>query len=332
VPGGSMRLNALIDSLRNAPGVRRKRAVGPVLRDLGDVWRLGEALWGPGDDAAVLPSGPRGHLLLAADAIVQSLIEQLPYQAGRAVVLVNVNDIYAMGGRPLALVSVLAGLAPNVEREVCRGIREECGRLRVPMVGGHVSPEGASPFLAAAILGEARALLADRNARPEQILLLAVDLRGERWGDPWLNWDSHRAKDPETVCADLGLLSALAESGEAAAAKDVSNAGIVGSLAMLLQGAGLGGLLDLDRIEIPDAFSREEWLQVYPSFGYLLAADPHQAPSVRRRFRDRGIWAETVGRTDNSGVLRLRCAGEEAVFMDFSAQSVYGGSPGEGRT
>lgn len=327
-----MKMEALIESLHRYPGIRRKEAVGRVLRELGDAWRLGGALWGPGDDAAVLPAVAGGFLLLAADAIVQGLVEQDPYHAGRAVVLVNVNDIYAMGGRPLALVSVLAGLAPDAERDVCRGMREECARLRVPVVGGHVSPEGSAPFLAAAILGEARAVLADRNAGPGQSLVLALDLRGERWGETLLNWDSHRTKDAATVCADLGVLCDVAEAGEVVAAKDVSNAGIVGSLAMLLEGPRLGAVLDLDRIVVPGGFTREDWLKMYPSLGYLLVAAPEKAPAVRRRFRERGIWAETVGRTDDSGVLRLRSGGEEAVFLDGSRQSIYASFPRERST
>jgi selenophosphate synthetase-related protein len=326
-----MTLESLIEQLHRYPGIRRKKAVGRVLRELGDAWSFGGGLWAPGDDAAVLKSLPDRYHLLAADAIMQDLVRQDPYHAGRAVVLVNVNDIYAMGGRPLALVSVLAGLEEGPEREVCRGIREECRRLDVPMVGGHVSPDGASPFLAAAILGEARALLADRNARPEQTILLAVDLRGERWGDTLLNWDSHRAKDPTALAADLELLCLLAESGMAVSAKDVSNAGIIGSLAMLLEGPGLGAVVDLDRIEVPLPFTREQWLKVYPSYGYLLVADHEKAPSVRERFQDRGIWSEALGRTDDTGVLRLRSGKEEGVFIDFSCQRIFSPPPGEKR-
>jgi uncharacterized protein len=323
-----MALSSLVESLHRYPGLERKQAVGRVLRALGNAWSFGGALWGPGDDAAVLKTDTGRYLLLAADAIVQDLVERDPYRAGRAVVLVNVNDVCAMGGRPLALVSVLAGLDEGPEGEVCRGIREECGRLGVPMVGGHVSPEGRSPFLAAAILGEARSLLADRNARPGQAVLLALDLRGERWGSSLLNWDSHRAKGAETIAKDLGILPCLAEEGMAASAKDVSNAGIVGSLAMLLEGAGLGAVLDLDRLVVPRPFTMEEWLKMYPSYGFLLIADPSDIPRVRERFLDRGIWAEAVGRTDDSGILRLRSGEEEAVFMDFSRQSVFSFSAG----
>ena len=95
-------------------------------------------------------------------------------RAGRAAVLVNVNDIYAMGGRPLALVNVLAGVDEERIEAISQGIREECQRLQVPMVGGHISPEGTAPFLAASILGRAKALLTDRSAGPGQEILLAV--------------------------------------------------------------------------------------------------------------------------------------------------------------
>jgi hypothetical protein len=52
---------------------------------------------GPGDDDAVLPDGT-GYLLLAADGIFPVPVMQDPAPAGRAAVLVNANDIYAVGG------------------------------------------------------------------------------------------------------------------------------------------------------------------------------------------------------------------------------------------
>jgi len=319
-----MKLESLVEELHKFPGICRKQAVGRVLRELGDVWCSDAVLEGPGDDAAVLKTDTDRVLLLAADSIMPLLVQKDPYQAGRAVVLVNVNDIYAMGGRPLAMVSLLAGLGEEEEKVVCQGIRDECRRLRVPLTGGHVSPDGQSPFLAAAILGEARNLLADRNARPGQSILLAMDLRGQRWGDYLLNWDSHNGKDAEILTADLGILCSLAEEGRAVAAKDVSNAGILGSLAMLLENAGLGARVDLDRIRVPHAFTRVDWLKVYPSYGFLIIGDKAGLPAAREMFLQRGIWAEDVGRTDDSGTLRICSGDQEATFMDFRCDSIFG--------
>ena len=57
-----------------------------------------------GDDAAVLPA-QSGHLLLACEGMHPGLVEEDPWFAGWSGVLVNLSDIAAMGGRPLALVN-----------------------------------------------------------------------------------------------------------------------------------------------------------------------------------------------------------------------------------
>lgn len=317
-----MNLSKLTRELRDSSGIQRKQAVGKCLKGMKGAWGFGDVVLGPGDDAAVLRHGDGGYLLLAADGIVPALVQQDPARAGRAAVLVNVNDIYAMGGRPVAMVNVMAGLdEPQIEA-VSQGIREECERLRVPMVGGHISPEGATPFLAASVLGEAKALLTDRSARPGQEVLLVVDLRGERWGEYLLNWDSHVKKDSDSLLEDLAILCGLAEEGLCSAAKDVSNAGILGSLAMLLENAGLGATVDLTRIEIPGSFGLLDWLKVYPSYGFLLVCHEEAKEVTVRRFRERGIWANGIGRTNGSRELRLSWKGEEDVLFDFSKAGI----------
>ncbi|MEB3261286.1 MAG: AIR synthase related protein, partial [Cyanobacteriota bacterium] len=59
-----------------------------------------------GDDAALLP-GVSGGLLLACEGLHPTLVEEDPWFAGWSGVLVNLSDIAAMGGRPLALVNSL---------------------------------------------------------------------------------------------------------------------------------------------------------------------------------------------------------------------------------
>ena len=317
-----MKLSKLTDELRGFSGIRRKQAVGTCLRGMQGAWDFGHVLQGPGDDAAVLRAEEGGYLLLAADGILPTLVQHDPERAGRAAVLVNVNDIYAMGGRPLALVNVMAGVDEQRIEAIAKGIREECRRLQVPMVGGHISPEGTMPFLAASVLGRAKSLLTDRRAGPGQEILLAVDLRGERWGETLLNWDSHVSKDSQTLCEDLEVLCRLAEEGLCVAAKDVSNAGILGSLAMLLEHAGLGAGVDLTRIRVPDPFELIDWLRVYPSYGFLLICDQQAKQEALRRFQERGIWADWIGSTNDSGVFHLIWKGEEEVLFDLSRHPI----------
>ncbi len=322
-----MNLSTLSSELRGFAGIQRKWAVGECLRAMDGAWDFGNVVLGPGDDAAVLQAEDGGYLLFAADGILPSLVEQDPVRAGRAAVLVNVNDIYAMGGRPLALVNVLAGADEQQVASIAQGIREECGRLNVPMVGGHISPEGMTPFLAASVLGKAKALLADRDAGPDQEILLAMDLRGEQWGESMLNWDSHVHKDSQTLCADLEILCGLAEDGLCVAAKDVSNAGILGSLAMLLERAGVGARVDLTRLEVPGPFDLLDWLKVFPSYGFLLVCDQKNSKDTLRRFEERGIWAERIGATNSGQTLCITRDDDEEVLFDFSRRGILNLGP-----
>ena len=319
----STKLASLVQDLSECSGIRRKEAIGRILRSLEGAWDFGRTVIGPGDDAAALRmEGRDRYLLVAADGILPSLIAMDPCRAGRSAVLVNANDIYAMGGRPLAMVNVLGGVSLEQQEEICRGMREECRRLRVPMVGGHVVPEGNGPFLAVSVVGEARSLLSDRKAEAGQEVVLALDLRGERWSPDLLNWDSHGRKDSETVIADLEVLCSLGEEGLGVAAKDVSNAGIVGTLAMLLEQAGLGAKIHLDRIVVPAGFSLAEWLKVYPSYGFLVVCKRVHLAATTKRFADRGIWAEGIGSTDASRKLCLCLGDEEALLLDFTKRGI----------
>ena len=55
----------------------------------------------------------------------------------------------------------------------------------------------------------------------------------------------------DRMAGDVRVLPALAASGACVAAKDVSMAGLVGSLAMLLEWSRLGVTLDLDALPRP---------------------------------------------------------------------------------
>src|SRR5438552_3602735 len=59
-----------------------------------------------GDDCAAIPEGG-GWLLFAAEGMLQSFVQADPWFAGYSAVMVNLSDVAAMGGRPLAIVDVL---------------------------------------------------------------------------------------------------------------------------------------------------------------------------------------------------------------------------------
>ncbi|NJR43406.1 MAG: hypothetical protein HC767_12830 [Akkermansiaceae bacterium] len=160
------------------------------------------------------------------------------------------NDIYAMGGRPVALVDVIFSKDEESAGEVLRGIRDNAERYGVPVVGGHTTLDAESGSLSVFILGKAEKLLSGFGACPGDDILLAADLEGKFY--PAFNfWDSSSGLAEDALRRQLEILPELAEGDLADAAKDVSMAGLIGSALMMLEGSKAGAEIYLDRIPAP---------------------------------------------------------------------------------
>src|SRR5579884_77612 len=308
--------------VREAPALRAKGALRLVAEVLGP----GDWLRGPGDDTAVLPLDD-GYLLIAGEAIYPPFVERDPLGAGVAAVLANVNDVAAMGGRPLAVVDTLVGSEP-VAREALEGVRRASEIYGVPVVGGHLTVRDAAPALSAFILGRASRLLAIRRAAPGQTLLLACCLEG-RMRDDFPFFSSLEARGRH-LADDVRLLAEAAERDLCVAARDVSMAGLLGSLAMLLEANRLGACVELDRLPGPPGVPLARWLAAFPSFAFLLCAPEDRVEACCALFRSRDLTCEPVGRLDGSGRLRISLGGAEAVLLDLAADPVTGLGTGEG--
>jgi selenophosphate synthetase-related protein len=126
----------------------------------------------------------------------------------------------------------------------------------------------------------------------------------------------------EQLGGDVRLLAEGASSGWVAAAKDVSMAGLVGSLAMLLECNRLGVTVDLDALPVPAGVSLEQWLCCFPCFAFLLCVPAGQEAVCLRAFAGRGLAAAVTGTLDDTGLLRLRLAGQVATAFDLGTESV----------
>ncbi|HEU5001991.1 MAG TPA: AIR synthase related protein [Actinomycetota bacterium] len=305
---GSGPLTEFAARVRAHPGLRGKAA----LRMVGSILPGTDWLSQPGDDAAALPDG-EGFLLAAGEAISPHLIAFSPSAAGIAAVVANVNDIAAMGGRPVALVDTVVG-PEHACAEVLRGLRLACGVYGVPLVGGHLTVAEESLSVSAFAVGRARRLLAARHVAPGQTVLLAAALDGHlEPGFPLFSSFTERGGE---LGDDIGVLASLAESGEAVAAKDVSMAGILGSLAMLLEPTGSGATVDVTRIPTPPGVALEHWCLLFPTFAFLVCCAPDRVPACRAAFAARNLACEAIGEVDGTGLLRIRRGAEEATILD----------------
>lgn len=220
-----------------------------------------------GDDGAPVPGS---DLVAACDAIVPSMVERDPWWAGWCSVLVNVNDLAAMGAEPVGLLDAVAGRDVASVGRVLEGLRAAAAAYAVPVLGGHTQV-GVPAALSVTALGRTGAPVPGGGGRPGQRVRLTVDRRGGwRPGYTGRQWDSTSTRGTDELRAMLGAVAAA----RPAAAKDVSMAGIAGTLGMLAEASGCGAVLDVAAVPRPDGATMGDWLTCFPGFGMLTAGGP----------------------------------------------------------
>lgn len=320
----AMTLPELTDALRGSPGFAHKRDISDVMAALGRALPGGVADMAQavavGDDCAAIPDpSGEGWLLFAIEGLVEEFVARMPWFAGYCGLMVNVSDICAMGGRPIAVVDALWSDGADSSAPVLDGLAAASARYGVPIVGGHSNHRAARGQLAVAVLGRARKLITSFDAQPDDDLILAVDLRGA-FEEPYPYWNASTRAPAERLRGDIEILPRLAEDGLCDAGKDVSMAGAIGSALMLLECSGVGAQIDLDSIPRPDGVPLLRWLLSFPSFGYVLSVRPQQRLRVLERFAARGIAAARVGRVTAAPEVWLTQRGERALLWNVKDQ------------
>lgn len=313
----------LATQLRQSLGILQKQDIQATARSLG---LLGSGAAHPdillGDDCAAIPDGS-GYLLLAAEGMLPLLVETDPWFAGWCAVMVNVSDIYAMGGRPIAIVDTVWSQLMSLCEPLLEGMRAAAQAYNVLIVGGHTNCHSPYNALSVAILGRANRLSTSFNAQPGDLLLVATDFRGKPH-PKFPFWNAATEADSFQLRGDLAVLPYLAEAGLCDAGKDISMGGIVGTLLMLLETSRCGAVLNLDAIPCPAGLSLESWLLCFPSYGFLLSVRPEKAAAVRSHFQQRNLVCEVIGEVQPTRQLLLQSQNQSTLFWDLSQQDLTG--------
>jgi selenophosphate synthetase-related protein len=311
-------LDELAAHLRSHPALRAKSEIALV----SDV--MGSASWvsGPGDDGAVVPeTGAAGEVIACGEALLPAFVAADPFGAGIAAVLTNVNDLAAMGAVPLGIVDTIVG-STEVARDALRGMKQACHWYDVALLGGHLTRHDGAPALSAFGVGRADAVLSTTQVAAGQSLIVAACTEGAMRTDfPFFRSFEQRGTE---LAADVRVLASVASSGACVAAKDVSMAGLIGSLAMLLEWSRCGVSVELDAIPRPPGVAMREWLTCFPAYAFLLCSPEARAAECLAAFHVRGLDAAVVGAIDDSGVLALRSGRDRATVLDLAVTDVTG--------
>jgi thiamine-monophosphate kinase len=266
---------------------------------------------GPGDDAAAVQLTPGRLMLVTTDMLLEGshflLAEAGPRRVGRKAMAVNLSDIAAMAGRPVAAVASV-GLPREggraVAEELYRGLREVADSFDTALVGGDTNSWTGGLVVSVTVLGEAteRGPVRRAGAKPGDWLLVTGPLGGSILG-------KHLDVTPRVREA-----LRLHELADLHAMIDVSD-GLAADVNHICEESGCGAVLYAEAIPISDAARRmpsgrplehaltdgedfELALTVSPEDGrHLIETQPVPGITLARigEVVERGLWLEEAG-------------------------------------
>lgn len=205
-------------------------------------------LVGPGDDAAVLGLTSGRPLLATTDMLLEGscfrLQEAGARRVGRKAMAVNLSDIAAMAGRPVAAL-VSAGLPHEGGRalaeELYRGLREMADAFDTAIIGGDTNSWNEKLVIAVTVLGETteRGPVTRAGAKPGDWLVVTGPLGGSIVG-------KHLDFTPRVREA-----LALHAAAELHAMIDISD-GLAADVAHICEESKCGAVLRAEAIPIAD--------------------------------------------------------------------------------
>ncbi|MEO1387952.1 MAG: sll0787 family AIR synthase-like protein [Cyanobacteria bacterium J06634_6] len=269
-----------------------------------------------GDDCAAIPDGD-GYLLLASEGIWPQLVDEDPWFAGWCAVMVNISDIAAMGGYPVAMVDALWSKSLEDSRELWAGMQAASAAYGVPIVGGHTNCHSPYAGLSVSILGRAERLITSFDAEVGDRLVMVVNMAGAYRRD-YPFWNAATTAEPQQLRNHLQLLPQLAQSDLVSAGKDISMGGLAGTLVMLAEASNCGALLNLEQIPRPAAIPWKKWLTSFPSFGFLLSVPSDNVTKVQQIFHPHGLACEAIGEVTAGHKVCVQHQGEQSVLWDLA--------------
>lgn len=273
---------------------------------------------GIGQDATVISFGSKA-LVVKSDPITFAT-EQIGWYA----VNINANDIAAMGASPKWFMATLLlpenTTTPALVERIFAGLVDACLELGVTLCGGHteISYGLTRPLIIGHMLGEADAdsivsaagarigddILLTKGIAIEGTALIAMEkaaVLAKEFSPTFLGACQNYLQKPGlSVVKDARLAM---ETGGVHAMHDPTEGGLATGLRELAMAAGVGLLIDADRIPLLseakilcDRFGLDP-LGTIASGALIIAADPHLSTAILSRLSNEGIAASIVGTT-----------------------------------
>ena len=314
-------LKRIVSEVRSYRGIRRKSDIAALSSLIAG--NSGRVIAAKGEDGAVLSMGG-SKLVFAADGIMEDLVDRDPKWAGYCSVLVNVNDMLAMCAEPIAAVNVISAKDRETLAKIVSGMNEACEKFDVQMVGGHLHPDANHNEISVSMLGEVRskAPLLSTTAKPGDAVVVICDCKGKFTPGLPYSWDCTSARGrKETKAITVKLLDALQNLSSG---KDISNPGILGTLAMLLESSGTGADIEIAKIPIPDGIDLLQWLKAYQGLGFIGTIKESKIKAISAELKGSGMNFAVIGKVTKSKKLIIRLGESEQLLFNLASEKITG--------
>lgn len=290
-----------------------------------------------GDDAAVYALDEEQYLIATTDFFTP--IVDNPFDFGRIAAANAISDVYAMGGKPILALSVLAWptdkLPGEVASEVIRGAGETCRLAGISIAGGH-SIRNPEPVFGLAVNGivTKKNLKQNNTGRPGDQLYLTKAL-GSGLMNSAMRKGLLSASQIQTYVTHLSQLNRIGEllgkSDAVHAMTDVTGFGIIGHLVEMTRDTELSATLYISEVPFMDGVEEAIKAGIQPgntarnwsafqhlvcgvgadeikrfcdpqtNGGLLVAVDPAKTSEIELLFRENNQFFAKVGELRTKG-------------------------------
>jgi selenide,water dikinase len=232
-------LSSILEPLKSHPALDAPDlVVGLATSDDAGVWRL-----------------PSGDFLLQSVDFFTPIVDDA-YEWGQIAAANALSDIYAMGGRPLTALQLVAwpreGLSFELLADVVRGGADTMAAAGATIIGGH-SIDDAEPKYGFSVSGTASSVITNAGGRPGDQLVLTKPL-GTGIVTTALKADSC---PPDLARKSVDLMTTLNDSAvqpmienQVHCATDITGFGLLGHLHEVLQASKVAAVIDPDAVPV----------------------------------------------------------------------------------
>ena len=317
-------LNKISKYIRNNKNISEKSEINPFVRSINkNSFKSPRVFSDIGQDSAAIKNNSDMLTLITTDRIKTSYIEKFPLGAGFSSILVGVDDIYACGGKPLAASIIISFKDQIIGNKMIDGICKGSQLFKVPIVRGHTNIKEFNE-LSSTVIGEIKRdeYISATNAQDKDKIILAVDFIGKIGKASKLYWDTVTNKSSEEVLNKREAMNEIAKRKIVNSSKDLSNAGIFGTIMQLINYSKVGAIINITRIKIPPAlkqanYTLETFIQMFLTTSYILTAQQEHCEEVLKIFSNHGLVATIIGEITTKRVLKINDGKDSIDVLNF---------------